>query len=143
MRTNDLCLDIVTKVKALDLPSGQYVIVGGGSLAVRGIRDTKDLDIVVTSDVFKYLSQDWQVDSEFEQKWRRQRLTKDKVEIYQDLYFEKGNVSQKVENLLPHTDLIEGIAFQNLAHLIMCKLETAREKDLQDVELIYTYLKSN
>lgn len=40
--------DIVIALKNLPSPFGSYILVGGAVLALRGIRDTHDIDIVVT-----------------------------------------------------------------------------------------------
>jgi hypothetical protein len=141
MQNTDKSADIIVKIKELNLPADKYIVVGGASLAVRGIRETRDLDIVVAVEVFNQLASEWELDKEFKQKWGRQRLVRGNIEIYHDLYFEKAGISQSLNDLLLHADFIEGIAFQNLAHLMMCKQETAREKDLKDIELINRFLK--
>lgn len=135
--------DVVRKVSALGLPVGQYIVVGGGTLAVRGIRETKDLDIVVLPEPFLELAKTWPLDKEYEGKWRRQRLKKGEVEMYPDLYLERKNVYLDLKELIDNAEIIRGIPFQPLTHLMMCKLDTAREKDLADVALIEQYLQSH
>ena len=41
-------MTIFQRVRNLHFPLGEYVIIGGGILEALGIRDTRDLDIVVT-----------------------------------------------------------------------------------------------
>lgn len=48
-------MDIFKKLKELNFPLGEYVLVGSGPLAVRGIRAASDLDIAVTPKLFKQL----------------------------------------------------------------------------------------
>ena len=48
--------DVITELSRLGLPPGHYVVVGGAALAVRGIRETDDIDLVVTTELFELLS---------------------------------------------------------------------------------------
>jgi len=43
---------VLAELQALKLTSGQYVVVGGAALAIRDIRDTDDIVLVVTSQLF-------------------------------------------------------------------------------------------
>ena len=44
-------MNIITKVKKLDLPLGQYVVIGSGIMAQLGLRAANDVDIAVTPDL--------------------------------------------------------------------------------------------
>ena len=135
--------DIINKVKSLNLPTGQYMLIGGSNLAVRGIRDTRDLDILVAPDLFnRLMSEGFVLDPEYEQKWNRKRLIKDDIEIYGDMYLEKQNYFFDVQKVLSEADLINDIPVQSLPNILVCKADSAREKDLRDIELIKNYLKN-
>lgn len=135
-------LEIIEKVKALELPKKEYVILGGGALAVRGIRDTKDIDILVTSRLFEALSKIYPSDPLYEGKWNRSRLKANGIEIYPDLYLENGNRYFDVTKVISNAEVVHGIPLQPLDNLIICKQDSGRDKDLQDVELIQKYLVS-
>ena len=45
----------LAELKALNLPLGHYAIFGSGPLAVRGIREAADLDIIVSESLWKEL----------------------------------------------------------------------------------------
>ncbi len=132
--------DVVSKINQLQLPLGQYIVMGGATLAVRGIRETKDLDILVTPALFEELKAHFPLDPVYEAKWHRQRLKAGEVEFYPDFYYEKIDLFFDVADLINDAEMIEGIPFQKLEHLMNAKLDTAREKDLQDVALIQNYL---
>ncbi|MBI4836074.1 MAG: hypothetical protein HY817_02325 [Candidatus Abawacabacteria bacterium] len=132
--------EVVAQIKALSLAFGQYILVGGGVLAIHHIRETKDIDIVVVPALFEQLAMTWPLDQEYERKWQRKRLKKGEVEIYPDLYLEKQSLFINVAILIKQADMVEDLPLQPLEHLMMCKLDSAREKDLQDVELIKKYL---
>ena len=134
---------LVEKIKNLNLPLDKCLAVGGSSLAIRGMRETRDLDIVVLPEVFEMLQKEgWVLDSEYESRWNRKRLKRDDVEIYPDLFLETADRYLNVEDLLKNADIVEGIHVQDLENLILCKLDSAREKDLKDVTLIQEYLRS-
>ena len=131
---------VIAQVKELNLPLGQYVILGGGALAGRRIRETKDLDVLVTQDLFEKLSKTYPLDSEYEHKWKRKRLKLNNVEIYPDLYLENANLFFDVEEVIKNAEIVEGLPLQPIDNLIKCKLDSGREKDLYDVELIKQFL---
>src|ERR1700733_10485656 len=45
-------MDIFEEVKKLHFPLGQYVIVGSGTMAAKNIRESHDIDIVVSEKLF-------------------------------------------------------------------------------------------
>jgi len=47
-------LKYLEEVREMNLPLGKYAIFGSGPLAVRRIRDTKDIDLIVTPDIYSY-----------------------------------------------------------------------------------------
>lgn len=135
--------EIINKVKSLNLPVGKYMLIGGSNLAVRGFRDTRDLDILVVPDLFnRLMSEGFTLDKEYEQKWNRKRLIKDDIEIYGDIYLEKQNYFFDVEQIIAEANMVEGIPVQSLSNILVCKADSARDKDLKDIGLIKDYLKN-
>ena len=135
--------NILEKIQKLNFPKNQYIVVGAASLAVRNIREAKDLDILVAKELFNSLTKTWQIDETFLSKWKRRRFVRGDVEIYEDLYWsETGNVETLVD-LLPHADYFSNIPFQSLEHLRACKLDTKRDKDFADIILIDSYLRTH
>lgn len=47
-------MNIFAKLKELDFPPGQYVVVGG-AMEAHGIRKSNDLDILVTPKLYQQL----------------------------------------------------------------------------------------
>lgn len=41
-------MNIITKIKELNFPTGEYVVVGSGIMDALGIRKANDIDIAVT-----------------------------------------------------------------------------------------------
>ena len=48
-------MNIVERIKKLNLPVGHYVVVGSGVMDALGMRPAHDIDIAVTPELFKTL----------------------------------------------------------------------------------------
>lgn len=132
--------ELVAKIEALSLPFGEYIIVGSASMAVRGIREANDLDIVAQPTLFAKLAKTWPLDEEFFKKWNRKKLRGDEVEVYDGLYLDNDKYSISNSELIKRADIIEGLPFQPLENLLLCKLDIGRSKDMEDIELIRRHL---
>ena len=128
---------IIDAVKRLGLPADDFVVVSSAALAMRGIREAKDIDIVVTPCLWKELSTQHSVD--IYHGVERIRCY-DRIEIlnpHDSVYGDKGPVP--LADLITEADVIDGIRFNNLDHLKAIKRVLAREKDLRDIAIIDTY----
>lgn len=130
-------MDIFQKVKLLNLPLGKYVVVGGGILEAYGIRDTKDVDIAVTEDVYDSLKKHGWV--EIITSTGRKILQKDIYEV--GINWTYGKYNPSLEHLINTAVLIQDIPFVNLSEIIAFKKEINRDKDRVDISLIKKYLK--
>lgn len=116
----------------LNLPSDQYAIFGSGPLAVRGIRDTHDIDILVTPSLFEKL----------EKQYPSKMMDGNKLLEVGDIEVMitwPGTSLEKVQKMIKQSEQIEGHPFVKLNHLIQSKKKMARPKDLKDIELIKKY----
>ncbi len=128
-------------LKKLNLPTDQYVVIGSGPLAVRGIREAKDIDIMVTDSLWDEMIKKYQVisndfgveciclENDIEIVNPKDSIFGNSVIVPKDEIFEKG-------------DILDGIKFMSLEHLKKIKIEIGREKDLQDINLIDNFLNS-
>ncbi len=130
-------MDIFKEVRDLNLPLGQYIVVGSGTMEALGIRKSKDIDLVVTEDLYK----------EFEKKgWEKKQVSENRFGIKQGKYemfkdFVCGNYRPDAAELINNAQIINGLPFLPLEELLKFKKELGREKDLKDIELIEEYLK--
>lgn len=124
---------IIEEVKALNLPEGEYVVVGSGALSVRGIREHDDIDLQVSDELYEKLKADgWE---EREKTEGHFHLYKGNVEVARNfLHIEKCDLDPR--QVIDEADVIEGIPFMRLEHLVQLKKVMSREKDLKDIELI-------
>lgn len=128
--------NVFDRVRSLNLNQGEYVVVSGGVLEAHGIRNSGDLDLVVTQDVFeRLLDQGWEIR---EGSDGVVLLVKDDIEVATD--WRLGEYRPDPAKLIAEADTIEGCAFAQLDEVIKFKKEYNREKDKKDLELIYRYL---
>ena len=124
--------DVITELGRLRLPPGQYVVVGGAALAVRGIRETNDIDLVVTTELFERLA-----GSGWAQRMRpngKPGLHEGSVEAYLDV--DGDDFKRSLSWLLSHAEILRGHAFVDLETLAGFKSSYGREKDVRDLDLI-------
>jgi len=135
-------MNIFEEIQKLNFPSGQYVVVGSGPMAARGIREAQDIDIVVMPEFFEKCKQeDWEQIPWTYEKPEQVYLKKGLVELYLDVNC--GNFNPTTEELLQRADMINNIPFVSLADLIGFKKEYNKPKHLRDIELIEKYKKGN
>ncbi|MBK5646987.1 zinc ABC transporter substrate-binding protein [Acinetobacter proteolyticus] len=123
--------ELIAQLIALDLPKDEYVVVGGGVLTAHHIRDTADIDLVVSPDLFCHLQVTWN------QKIR----PNGKIGLYQSCFeayldVNCGDSQESFQTLLASSELIAGIHFMHLSTLAEFKRNYGRNKDLSDLNLI-------
>lgn len=127
---------LLEKFKRLKLPDKKYAICGSVVLGLRGIRKPKDLDIVVTKDLYKRLKK------RFPENPRRKGLIRiGEIEICASWSWEPKIKRLKIEKMIKRAELIRGLRFFKLEDLIEWKKKLGRKKDFKDINLIKKYLK--
>jgi hypothetical protein len=135
-------VNIFKEVKELNLPIGEYIVVGSGPMAARGIRECKDIDILVSEKLYnKLVAEDWRIVEIAGVTRKLMVLKKGLFEINKDLKF--GKYNPETQNLINNAEIINGIPFLSLPELIKFKTALGRQKDFDDIKLIEKYLKNN
>jgi len=118
------------ELKKLNL-GDSYVILGSGALAVRGIRENKDLDVLVDKNTFGKLKKKFGLNE------KKNCIEIGNIEVWDNFkpWFEDSNL------LIKDCDVIKGFRFMKLKYLISWKERLRREKDLEDLKLVEKYLK--
>jgi hypothetical protein len=136
-------INIFEEVGKLNFPSGQFIVVGSGILAAKGIRDAYDLDIVVSQELFdKCKNSGWEL-----KPWTRSgRLGKEWLKSESaDLMIDcqSGDEDLDLEALKKEGEMVRGVWFLSLKQLIKFKREYGRPKDFDDIALMEEYLKNH
>ena len=133
----------VDKVKALNLPLDQIIVIGSGILDQLGIRPASDIDLAASSDLMKKLSEesgDWL--KKFDDNQRFYFVKDDgSAEVWDGWEFDGQVVSY--DDLLDYVVEYDGVRFVNLEFLSQWKKWRSREKDVQDVKLIDEWRANN
>lgn len=137
-------IDIFKEVAKLNFPAGEYLIVGSGIMAVKGIRPAYDLDILVTERLFETCKSSgcWEI-----KPWTKvgmngkEWLRKDKVELL--LHLDSKEKGLTAKRLMEEAEIVQDIPFLSLKQLMGFKATYGRQKDFNDIELILNYLKNN
>lgn len=132
-------MDIVRKVKKLNLPGGSYVVVGSGTMEVLGIRETRDIDLVVSPEIYEKLKQEG-----WEEKVRDDGTSFLVYNLYEVARtWDDVSGEPNLESLLQDAHIVDSIPFVKVERLMEWKKRKGRDKDITDVELIKDYLEKN
>src|SRR3989344_1105022 len=117
-------------LKSLGLPADQFMVVSSGALAVRGIREARDIDLIVTESLWDELAAKYPVSEEHGVE--RIDLGSD-IDLLNPKQSKFGSMSPiPLDELLKEADVFYGVRFINLKHLQVIKQAMGREKDLRD-----------
>lgn len=122
---------IAAVVRSLELPVGSYALFGGTVLAMHGLRETGDIDIVCTDDVFESLKgSGWDVSD----KNGIPFASRGRVEACSDM--RRGDFQKTTDEIIAGADVIDGIPCASLADTRAFKMALGRPKDIVDIALI-------
>ncbi len=128
--------EVISKVKTLNLPKDLYVVFGSCPMAIAGIRETGDIDMLVSEEIFAKLKKaGWQ---ELYKGPDDKPLTHDCFEAHSNWDFSPYNPTLK--HLLLTATVVDGVPFASLEEVRKWKFASARPKDLTDIKLIDEYL---
>lgn len=121
---------LLKKLKQLNLPEDQYAIFGSGPMAVRGLKEAKDVDLVVTQKLYDALKQ------KYTEIKPGQMIIDGVIEICSPDY----SLVDHCEEVIKHSEMIDGFRFMRLDDLLKWKREMGRDKDYKDIKIIEKYL---
>ncbi len=111
------------------------------ALAGRGLKETRDIDLLVSRKLLAKLANDasWKVHPRIIPTEEAGLVRDDGILV--ELYPTVGLIDLPFEIIKASEEIIDGIPFANLSHILAIKEAYAREKDLVDVKRIQSYLK--
>lgn len=126
-------MNIAAEISSLELPPRSYMIVGSGILNALGIRESNDIDLLVSGSVFLTLQeQGWQIESRGDDTFK---ATSGSFDCMTDWY------GQDVATMLENAQYIEDIPYMSLEDVYNWKQKLQRPKDILDLKLIENYTK--
>ena len=125
------------ELKSLNLPKGQFAIFGSGPLAVRGLRENEDLDMLVTSDLWNKLAEGHPVTTK---EGKPDSIYIDHIQILKVHYKDWHPYITDATRLITEAEIINGFPFVKMDYLLDCKKMMDGEKHSKDIKLIQEYL---
>lgn len=129
--------ELLQELKKLNLPLGEYAITSSGPLAVRGIRETADIDIIVSEKLWETISEKYPADGE---ESKRNKITIGNIEVLGGFSSTWSDEEASIQKQIETADIIGGFPFVKLEFIKRFKQRLGRDKDLKDIELINQYL---
>jgi len=133
-----------SEIKKFDLPLGQYVITGSGPLGIRNLREINDIDIFVDLKLWTILSEKY--DTTDKDNIKRIEFPGGLIEaMYEGSFYTiKGDMNDPtIADRIAKADIIDGLPFESLLHVLHFKKKMNREKDKNDILMIEKWLKEN
>ena len=121
----------LNELGSLNLPAGKFAIFGSGPMAIRGIRESKDLDIIVKQDVWDSLIKKYPMLLHSNPTC----LKIGNIEVYKDWL----ELSDRINEIIDGAETIANFPYVQLKYVVEWKTQFGREKDLKDIELIQKY----
>lgn len=114
-------------IEWLGLSDMKYKLFMGSSLCARGLRDTNDIDLGVTSDKFESLCNRFNLEPITSSLFGREKI---------DISTPIGNIELYALYDFDHVEEVNGLYCQTLNEVIRMKKHLGREKDLKDLRLL-------
>lgn len=131
-------------LKKLNLPLGQYAVIGSGPLGIRYLREIGDIDIVVSPELQKILAAKYGVTDDGQVK--KIVFPEDDIEAFWEGSFytqENEDCAPTMAEIIAQAEIIEGLPFESLEHVLYFKRKIKRDKDLKDIFLIEEWQKTH
>lgn len=133
-------MDIVSRVKALNLPEREYCVFGSGVLEIHGIRKARDIDLLVTQDLYKKLkSEGWERRWIFWRTLWAKSIRKGENEAFTNLYWGM-KYRPDTKELIDRAEIRDGVRFLQIEDLYEFQKRLPREKDKKGAKMMEEYL---
>ncbi len=130
-------------LKKYNLPVDQYAITGSGPLGIRGLREIGDIDIIVTQKLWDELAEKYGVT--VTDAVDKIVFAGENIEAFREGSFnleENFQDAPSIAERIAAAEMIDGLPFESLEHVLYYKRKMAREKDLNDVLTVEALLKN-
>ncbi len=123
--------ELVKNLKRQGFPKGEYAVFGSATLAIRGLREAPNIDVIVTNKLWSKLLEDKYAPDE--EGFIRIGLIK-----ISNWWF--APTRKDIPTMIKEAEIIDGVPFVRLEEVRDYKAFLNREKDINDIKLIDQYL---
>jgi len=128
-------------LRRLNLPIDQYAIIGSGPLGIRNLREIQDIDIIVTSELWVSLVDQYGITDTGSVK--KVIFPGGMIEAFgqESFYSDRKDPTDPIlSERIAEADRIDGLPFDSLKNVLYYKRKNGREKDIKDILLIQRFL---
>lgn len=130
--------EIIQAVKDQDFPAGSYIVFGSCPMALAEIRQSSDVDMLVTPELYEILAQrGWQ---KIVKAPGDEPLTHGDFEAHDSWNF--SSYQPTLDQLLRTATIVDDVPFASLQEVKKWKQSSGRPKDITDIKLIDEFLQS-
>lgn len=130
-------INYLDELKALNLAKGKFAIFGSGPLAVRGLRENNDIDVLVMRELWDDLAKKFPITSRAN---KPDSIYVGHIQILKIDYNDWQPLIMDSTILITEAENIENFPFVKLEHLLNCKKMMSGEKHIDDVSLIQKFI---
>lgn len=130
--------ELFDQLRKLELPVGHYAITASGPLGIRGIRQIGDIDLVVDDELWHTLSKKYPV---IEGDFTKIKISND-IEVLGTGSLFDPVTGPTISDQIREAEIIDGLPFVNLNHILYFKKLMNRPKDQDDIIAIEKILKN-
>lgn len=120
------------ELEKLGLPKEKFVIYGSGPLAIRGLKDNDDIDIIVKKELWDTLVKKYQT----HYLGKHIMITVGHIDISKDC-----KPFSDVDEVIDRAEIIGGFRYMQLKDLLSWKECMNREKDKKDIKILKEIVK--
>ncbi len=122
------------ELKTLNLPKDKFAVFGSGPLAIRNLRENRDVDIIAKPELWNELIEKYSADNK-----NAKSIQIEHIEIWKEW---KPFSEEELNCFIDIADIIEGFRFVKLENVVKWKSYRNQNKDKIDIELINNFLKN-
>lgn len=127
-------------IRKLNFEIGDYILTGSSPMGIRGLREINDVDIVVSNRLWEKLEKQYGSNDD---NGNKKIIISEDIEVFGEASFynfEKNENDPSIDERIEKADIIDGLAFESLEHVLYYKTKMGRPKDLKDIELIRQFI---
>lgn len=129
--------DLFKEIKELNLPLGEYALFGSAPMGIRGLKQCRDVDIIVTEKLWnEFKIKGWE---EKISASGSEYLSRGDIELWK--YWKPG--IWNIRRLIEGAEIIDDLPFVKLEGVLEWKKIRGEERDINDIKTIEVFLSKN
>ncbi|MFC1638698.1 hypothetical protein ACFL26_00305 [Patescibacteria group bacterium] len=128
--------ELMAVLKSVGMPPEDFAVFGSGPMCARGLRDCGDLDVVARGAAWDIAREKGAPHAATTSGDEAYAFADGGIEIMQGWFLGDWDT----DGLIDTADVIDGVRFVRLEHVLEWKRRMGRDKDRRDIETLERYL---